>query len=215
MVGASFLRAFGPSVLRAFGGVALVFALAFAAPALAATKARKADPVTHVYFIRGFLNVFSTGFDAMSAKLEARGIKAAVYGHMAGSSVRAQILADIKKTGRKPNPIVIVGHSFGGNAAFAVSKALAADGVAVDLVITVDPTNAGPISPNVKRYVNYYFPKNGLGAAIEAGGKRVRNVDLKARADIAGVGDDHWTVTTNAAFEKEILSAILKQVGRR
>jgi Thioesterase domains of type I polyketide synthases or non-ribosomal peptide synthetases len=189
-------------------------AITVASPAHAAPKS-KPDPVTHVYFIRGFLNVFSTGFDDMAKKLGARGVKAAVYGHLSGASVRSRILADVKTTGRKPNPVIIVGHSFGGNAAFAVAKSLAADGVAVDLVITVDPTHAGPLSPNVKRYVNYYFPANGLGAAIPGGGKRVRNVDLKARADVAGVGDDHWTVTTNAALTKEILSTILRQLGRR
>lgn len=199
------------------GAIAALALAVIATPALAAPKAKaKADPVTHVYFIRGFLNVFSTGFDAMATKLKARGVKASVYGHLSGSSVRAQILADMKKTGKKPKPIVIVGHSFGGNAAFEVAKSLARDDVPVDLVITVDPTRGGPISPNVKRYVNYYFPANGLGASIPASaGSRARNVDLKARTDVAGVGDDHWTVTNNAALEKEILGAILKQVGRR
>jgi dienelactone hydrolase len=199
------------------GGIAalVLAAVGATAPALAAPKA-KADPVTHVYFIRGFLNVFSTGFDAMAAKLKARGVKASVFGHLSGSSVRAQILSDMKKTGKKPKPIVIVGHSFGGNAAFEVARSLAKDNVPVDLVITVDPTRGGPISPNVKRYVNYYFPANGLGASIPASaGKRARNIDLKARTDVAGVGDDHWTVTHNAALEKEILGAIYKQVGRR
>lgn len=199
------------------GAIAALALTVIAAPALAAPQAKaKADPVTHVYFIRGFLNVFSTGFDAMAAKLKARGVKASVYGHLSGSSVRAQILADMKKTGKKPKPIVIVGHSFGGNAAFEVARSLARDGVPVDLVITVDPTRGGPISPNVKRYVNYYFPANGLGAAIPASaGTRARNIDLKARTDVAGVGDDHWTVTNNAALEKEILGAIYRQVGRR
>ena len=206
---ASFLRGAIAALALTVAGVAT--------PALAAPKAKaKADPVTHVYFIRGFLNVFSTGFDAMAVKLKARGVKSSVYGHLSGSSVRAQILADMKKTGKKPKPIVIVGHSFGGNAAFEVAKSLAKDGVPVDLVITVDPTRGGPISPNVKRYVNYYFPANGLGASIPASaGKRARNIDLKARTDVAGVGDDHWTVTHNAALEKEILGAIYKQVGRR
>jgi hypothetical protein len=205
-------------VAFARAGPLLVFALALLAvlPAWGQTRA-KADPVTHVYFIRGFLNVFSTGLDEMSAQLANAGVKSIVHGHMSGSSVRAQLLADRKKAGKPPNPVVVVGHSFGANAALSVSSLLAADGIPVDLVITIDPTVGGPLTPNVRRYVNYHFAGNNLGVPLTSPklGKRISNIDLSRRKDVAGVGDDHWTVTSNKALQKEILAAIRREVGRR
>lgn len=203
-------------------GRILAFALALFAvlPAWAqtavATRA-KADPVTHVYFIRGFLNVFSTGLDEMSAQLARNGVKSVVHGHLSGSAVRAQLVAERKKTGKLPNPVVIVGHSFGANAALTVSSLLAADGIPVDLVITIDPTVDGPLTANVRRYVNYHFAGNNLGVPLTSPklGKRITNIDMAKRKDIAGAGDDHWTVTANRALQKEILTAIRRQAGRR
>ena len=201
-------------------GLLLAFALALvvALPAWGQnTPKAKADPVTHVYFIRGFLNVFSKGLDDMSGQLAKNGIKSIVHGHMSGTSVRAQLLADRKKMGKRPNPVVIIGHSFGANAALSVSSLLAADGIPVDLVITIDPTVGGPLTPNVRRYVNYHFAGNNLGVPLSSPklGKRISNIDLSKRKDIAGAGDDHWTVTSNKALQKEILAAIRRQVGRR
>ncbi len=203
---------------RAGRFLAFALALLAALPAWGQTTTKaKTDPVTRVYFIRGFLNVFSTGLDDMSGQLAKNGIKSIVHGHMSGSSVRAQILADRKKTGKLPNPVVIVGHSFGANAALSVSSLLAADGIPVDLVITIDPTVGGPLTPTVRRYVNYHFAGNNLGVPLSSPklGKRISNIDLSKRKDIAGVGDDHWTVTSNKALQKEVLAAIRRQVGRR
>jgi len=196
--------------------LALLAALPAGAQTTVAPKA-KVDPVTHVYFIRGFLNVFSTGLDDMSAQLAKAGVRSVVHGHLSGSAVRAQLLADAKKAGKRPNPVVIVGHSFGANAALSVSSLLAADGIPVDLVITIDPTVNGPLTANVRRYVNYHFAGNNLGVPLTspALGKRITNIDMSKRKDIAGAGDDHWTVTANTALQKEILAAIRRQVGRR
>ncbi len=170
-----------------------------------------ADPPVRVFFIRGFLNVFSTGFDRMAEKLAARGIGACVYGHLAGAQVRADVLSATRTMGKRRRPIVIVGHSFGANAALEVSARLARDAVPVALVVTVDPTHPEPLSPNVARYENYFFAGNGLGQRLASDkfAGRISNVDLAGRADIAGSGTGHFSVTTNAAFEKLILARIL------
>jgi hypothetical protein len=85
----------------------------------------------------------------------------------------------------------------------------------VDLVVTVDPTSRGPLSTNVRRYVNYYLSDNMLGQAIggEPGlSRRVTNIDLSARPEIAGTGTSHWTMTTNAIVAGEIRKNILRSV---
>ena len=86
------------------------------------------------------------------------------------------------------------------------------DNIPVELVITVDPTRAGPLSKNVKRYVNYYFSGNGLGSKLKArsgvSSSRIKNIDMRKRDDVVGEGDDHWTVTNNDAIQSEILRAV-------
>jgi len=180
-------------------------------PVQAAAKTADAEPATQVYFIRGFLGIFSTGFDGMAKSLSKDKIHTEVFGHLSGSSVRTRIAKQHAQS-KKHKPIILVGHSFGGNAAFEVASGLRKDNIPVALVITVDPTRAGPLSTNVKRYVNYFFPGNGLGAQLKARSgvrqSRIKNIDMRKRIDVAGAGDGHWTVTNNAAIQSEILKAI-------
>jgi len=193
-----------------------LLALTGPAPAPAAsTTSAATEPATQVYFIRGFLGIFSTGFDSMAKSLAKDKIKAEVYGHLSGSSVRAKIIKQYGQSKRK-KPIILVGHSFGGNAVFEVAAKLRKQNIPVALLISVDPTRAGPLSSNVKRYVNYFFPGNGLGSELKPGSgvpqSRIKNIDMRKRVDVAGAGDDHWTVTNNAALIREILKAVKRAV---
>lgn len=181
--------------------------------AKAASKAATAsEPITQVYFIRGFMGIFSTGFDAMAEKLTKSKVRAEVVGHLSGSTVRAKIVKQWAQQKKRHKPIVIVGHSFGGNAAFQVAAQLAKENIPVALVVTLDPTRAGPVSKNVRSYVNYFFPGNGLGTKLKARGKistsRIKNIDMRKRQESAGTHDGHWTVTNNNALQSEILKAI-------
>ncbi|WP_052161040.1 thioesterase domain-containing protein [Hoeflea sp. BAL378] len=192
--------------------ILLLLALILPVPSPATAAAKPAgEPATQVYFIRGFLGVFSTGFDEMARTLARDRIRAEVYGHLSGATVRAKIVSQWRQS-KKPRPVVLVGHSFGGNAVFEIASLLAKDNIPVALVISVDPTRAGPLSANVKKYVNYYFPGNGLGSELKprsgVAPSRISNIDMRKRADVAGAGDDHWTVTHNGALQAEILKAV-------
>jgi len=191
---------------------ACFLAVSSAGPALAASKtANPADPYTQVYFIRGFLGIFSTGFDSMAKSLAKDKIRAEVHGHLDGFSVRTKIARQYAAS-RSKRPVILVGHSFGGNAVFQVAAQLRKENVPVALVISVDPTRTGPLSDNVKAYVNYFFSGNGLGSKLKARSgvpeSRIRNIDMRERGDVAGAGDDHWTVTNNPAIRREIMAAI-------
>lgn len=197
-------------IIRWMLALLLAGALPLAAQA-ASQKPGKSEPVTQVYLIRGFMGIFSTGLDRMAKDLAKIRIKAEVHGHLNGSGIRAKILRQRAQSTRKRPKLVLVGHSFGGNAALAIAKQLRAEDIKVDLVVTVDPTRSGPVSDNVRRYVNYYFPGNGLGAKLNVNGalnKRIKNIDMRKHVDVANAGDDHWTVTHNAAVQREILSAV-------
>lgn len=211
-----------PGVIPGSGGVmarlaALVAGLVVIGLAMLAgmqgARARDHD-ATQVYLVRGFMGVFSTGLDDLEASLEARGVKAETYGHLSGPAIRDDIVR-ARKT-RPGLPVILVGHSFGGNAVLQIAALLAQDGIRVALVITVDPTRNGPISSNVGRYINYYLSANAIGSELDAGGAgtRVVNIDIRDRADIAGLATGHWTMTVNEKIKAEILRAVLKVAQR-
>ena len=106
---------------------------------------------------------------------------------------------------------------FGGNAALQVAAGLRRDNIPVALVVTVDPTRGGPLSTNVGRYVNFFFSGNGLGSRLKSAPgvpqSRISNIDMGERDEVAGAGDDHWTVTHNAAIQSEILK-LVKRAAR-
>jgi len=65
---------------------------------------------------------------------------------------------------RDPEPITIIGHSLGGDAAVKFAERLDAVDVPVSLLITYDPTRfAHNVPPNVERYINLYQSSNILG----------------------------------------------------
>ena len=77
------------------------------ANAVPATQAAE----THVYLMRGLLNVFSLGMDQIANRLEQQGIHASVHNHMLWSSV-ANDAAAAYRSGRVKT-IILVGHSSG------------------------------------------------------------------------------------------------------
>src|SRR5262249_57215953 len=65
---------------------------------------------------------------------------------------------------RDPEPITIIGHSLGGDAAVKFAERLDAAGIPVSLLVTYDPTRfTHNVPPNVERYVNLYQSSNILG----------------------------------------------------
>ena len=146
---------------------------------------------THVYLLRGWLDVFSTGMDDLTAKLNRRGIRASVHGHMEYYAL-ADAIAARYRTGRGER-VVIIGHSLGANAAVQMAARLGELKVPVPLVITYDPTVVENAPANVSRLVNFYQSNNGWGARVVAGpGFRgsLGNIDLARDSDLGHASID-------------------------
>src|SRR5439155_5138637 len=79
------------------------------ASALLWSSATKAE--THVYLLRGWFGVFSTGLDSLADELRSKGVKAEAVGHLAWKSTVSNIIKD--RTSSKSGPLVLVGHSQG------------------------------------------------------------------------------------------------------
>src|SRR5690348_16274368 len=92
-----------------FGAVVALCALGFVQPAQA----------THVYLLRGFAGIFSTGLDDLGVMLSKRGYKATVHSYTEYMGLAEQAAAE-QKSGK--GPIIIIGHSFGAEAAVSMAE---------------------------------------------------------------------------------------------
>jgi pimeloyl-ACP methyl ester carboxylesterase len=140
---------------------------------------------THVYLLRGFMDIFSTGMDDLNTKMNRRGIRATVHNHGEFLGL-AEAIGDRHRRGIREN-VVIIGHSLGANDAFRMAERLDDYGVSVPLIITYDPTAPMSVGRNVSRVVNFYSSTNGWGTSISRGpGFRgnLSNIDLSRRGEI-------------------------------
>jgi pimeloyl-ACP methyl ester carboxylesterase len=110
--------------------------------------------VTHVYLMRGFLNVFSLGMDSLAAELRGAGISATVDSYFDWHEVAHAIAANYKAGQR--GPIVLIGHSFGADSVMDMGTDLGQEGVPVALIVAFDGTYSHAASANVARVLNLY-----------------------------------------------------------
>jgi hypothetical protein len=140
---------------------------------------------TQVYLLRGFMDIFSTGMDELTAKLNRAGIRASVHNHSEFGALAEQI-GDRHRRGIREN-VVIIGHSLGANDAFPMAERLADYGITVPLIITFDPTANMNAGRNVQRVVNFYSSTNGWGTSIGRGPGfkgSLSNIDLSRRGEV-------------------------------
>jgi hypothetical protein len=157
-----------------------------------------------VILLRGWFGVFSTGLDAIADQLRAHGIEVEVAGHLNWSNEVADILRN--RSGSRPPPLVLVGHSQGANNVVDMARALEAYNVTVDLLIALSPFMQNPVPANVIKAIDYYQGP-GWGQPLEAGkgfhGKII-NINLVDDTSISHIGMDK-----NAKVQAEILREII------
>lgn len=187
-------------------------------PVQVQSAAKKPKAAPHVYLFRGFLGVFSRGMDELSEKLRAKGYRTQVLPHGSSRVAVRQIIEESKRRKGRYR-VVLVGHSFGANAALAAAARLAEHKVRVELVITYDPSRPGPVSGNVRRYINIYQSENGHGKAlIVPDGKlrrRVKNIDLRSRKDIDNREVGHFNMEEHDKLHAEVIREIRRYVRPR
>lgn len=161
-----------------------------------------------VYLIRGGANIFSTGMDEIAEKLDARGVDARSLGHSSWREIAREAADRYKK---KRQPIVLVGHSFGANAAVLVADELAKSNVPVALVILFDPTTVMQAPANVKRLVNFYSSTvQGMNLEVVPGhgfAGKLENVEMP------DVG--HLEIDNDTRLHDRVIADVLKLYGLR
>ena len=167
-----------------------------------AAKAAPSPAETHVYLLRGVLNIFSLGLDQIAARLQAQGIPVTVANFVSWSSL-ADEAAAAYKAGRLKT-IVLVGHSSGATALPDMIAKLNQLGVPVKLAIGLDSVFKTRLSTGAERYINLYIG-NGPGEPVRAAAGlrgRLDNVDVQA----TGVG--HISIDKSEIIQRRVIAEI-------
>lgn len=157
-----------------------------------------------VYLMRGLANVFSRGIDQMAVELRKRGYDAANFSYTEWKGV-ADDIVERNKRKRVSYPVVIIGHSLGGNESSKFANSLATRGVPVSLVVTFDPVETGYVGPNISRVINYYLPKSADNRVLAKDGFKgeIENVDVTTDPEIT-----HTNVDKNPGYQTATLTSI-------
>ncbi len=194
---------------RWLGMVALALALALplgTGSVRAAPTPAVANPAstTHVYLLRGVLNIFSLGLDTIAARLEAQGIPVTVANFVSWSSL-ADEAATAYRAGRVKT-VILVGHSSGATALPDMINKLGQLGVPVKLAIGLDSVfKTTLVGGNAERYINFYIA-SGAGEPVRRDDGfrgKLENVDVQS---VPGVG--HITIEKNTIMQEKVISAI-------
>jgi len=120
------------------------------------------QPRGRAYLFRGFIGLITDrGMDELTERINRTGVTADVNSYLMWRGLADQAISDYR---RDPEPITIIGHSLGGDAAVKFAERLDAVSIPVSLLVTYDPTRfAHSVPPNVERYVNLYQSSNILG----------------------------------------------------
>ncbi|MEZ5872828.1 MAG: hypothetical protein R3D32_13515 [Nitratireductor sp.] len=159
-----------------------------------------------VYLLRGLANVFSTGLDVMNEKFRRRGVNSRVDNHSAWQMLADDIVARNQRN-QVSFPIIIMGHSLGGNACVQMAKYLGDRGIKVSYVAAFDPTITTEPGPNVDEVINFYLPngRKGLDAnvVIPAQGftGKADNVDVSGWE-----GMSHFNVEKNDVLQVRVMT---------
>ena len=167
--------------------------LAFFVVGLNVNPAEAARP-GHVYMLRGFANVFSTGMDSLASELASRGYDATVHSHVESDSLAVHA-ANLQKSGK--GPIVIIGHSLGGPAAIAMATRMKALGAKVALIVTFGPNVSDPVPSNVARVINFYQTQSIVNNTLRKGpgfSGSMSNINLDSASGITHFNIDKITM---------------------
>ena len=166
-----------------------------------------------VYVLRGAFDVFSAGMNQMTKRMQSRGVNARAYSNGAWRGLADSIIKR-SKSGQVSYPIVIMGHSVGGQEAAAMSNYLGQNGVSVALVVGFDPGFAQPQpfrygSPSV---VNFYIAGQPRGHPYRSAagfGGSINNINIKAFTNA-----DHVAIDKDPQVQARALSVVYAALGR-
>ncbi|HZP19647.1 MAG TPA: thioesterase domain-containing protein [Bauldia sp.] len=204
---------------RALGAAAAGIALMLLAGATPSAAKEKPAPTAaapapaaayagHVYLFRGLAgSILSKGINTFMAELDALGIPATADSYTRWEKVANAALAAYKAD-PKPGPVIIVGHSFGANAAVIMANWLGARGVPVRLVVTFDGVrdDMPALDNSAAELIDFYKPPFGRATKVVAGFKgKVSSTSFAGRSDIT-----HDTIDKDPELHRQVIARIVE-----
>ncbi|AND91618.1 hypothetical protein [Bradyrhizobium diazoefficiens] len=180
----------------------LLSAVAMSPTTARAAPSQAAAATTHVYLLRGVLNIFSLGLDTIGARLEAQGIPVTVANFVSWSSL-ANEAATAYRAGRIKT-IILVGHSSGATALPDMIAKLNQLGVPVKLAIGLDSVFKTRLSTGAERYINIYIG-DGPGEPVRPAAGLRGKLD---NVDVRGTGVGHISIDKNEAIQRRVIAEI-------
>ena len=180
----------------------------------------------HVYCLRGWLGVWSRGVDVLAGRVESElDMQATSLSDPEWRKIVHRVRGE-HAAGRARGPLVLVGHSLGGDDQIRVAKLLNDSGIAVDLMVLIDANTPPSIPPNVRRCVNIYKSQPLRDAlpvfrgvrvrAVDPSRTRVENIDLRTSDVGFETGPiSHFNITNARAVQDMALAEIAKVVPRK
>jgi hypothetical protein len=172
----------------------------------------------NVYLLRGWIGIFSTGIDRLGEKVNEAGVHGQVYQQGQWHELADTIAAKYKNA-RDPEPLVLVGHSYGADDIVNIARELEKENVTVDLLVTIDPTTPPAVPKNVKHAYNLYQPNlldampvlRGVALRPEDGFKgKLENVNIREdRRDLLEDGTNHFNIEKKDKIHQETIKQIL------
>jgi len=170
-----------------------------------------------VLIVRGILTIFSLGMDDLARKMRRAGydvkVTTAAQSGNAARSLRDHVLAT-----KSSKPIIIIGHSLGGDLAPVLSRIFAEKGLSVDVLFMLDSTMPSSPPTNVKVCVNMY-QNNGTpdwarifrGTELHSHSPKTRliNIDIRELADNETAARiNHFNIDANPWVHKVVMKMI-------
>lgn len=164
------------------------------------------QPRGRAYLFRGVAGlIYSRGIDTLATRIRRTGIPASVGTYLLWRPTVEEAIRDYR---RDPQPIVLIGHSMGGDCVLDFAEMLNQAGIPVSLLVTYDPTRiADNVPPNVERYINIYQSSNFMGGGNVVQGSRFHghyaSYNLKDHAEII-----HINIEKADRIQEQLVSKI-------
>jgi hypothetical protein len=160
----------------------------------------------NVCLIRGYLDWYSIGMDALASQLQSQGIHAEAFREEQWGNLADAVV-------QHPNhPVILIGFSYGADDVIEISRRLQKHDLPVDLLITIDPVTPAAVPGNVKHCVNFYAPSGfwdifpwlrGVPLSGEPG-VVLENINVHLRPDLEEPDTNHGTIAGNENVHRAI-----------
>lgn len=177
-----------------------------------------------VILVRGFLTVFSLGLDDLAIALERERLDVQVVPACLAHATITNVCHEYA-TGRARGPIVLIGHSLGGDLLASLARQCGQQRLPVDLLVMLDSTNPVSPPPNVRRCVNLYQSNlsptwfrvfRGAPITAESRNTQLVNIDIRELPERYEAEQlDHFNFESSVWIHRMVMREVLPVFGSR